>query len=86
MLKPICPKCQRFYRPKKNGTPFVEMKPRSGLSHPPGIEAPEMWETYKLWMGDLWECRGCGHELIVGTGNRPISQDFHPDFQMQIER
>jgi hypothetical protein len=19
-----------------------------------------MCEPYKLWMGDLWECRGCG--------------------------
>ena len=27
-MKPICVKCQRFYRPKKNGTSFVEMTRR----------------------------------------------------------
>jgi hypothetical protein len=85
-MKPICVKCQRFYRPKKNGTSFVEMKPRGGSAlAPPGVEAPGTCEPYKLWMGDLWECRGCGHELIVGTGQLPISQDFHPDFQKQIK-
>jgi hypothetical protein len=61
------------------------MKPRGGHSHPPGTAAPEMWEPYKLWMGDLWECRGCGHELIVGSGYQPISEDYWPDFLQQIE-
>jgi hypothetical protein len=83
-MKPICVKCRRFYRPKKNGTYFVEGKPRGGVRAPPGLEAPELWEHYKLWLGDLWECRGCGSEIIVGTGINPVSRDYMPDFEKDI--
>jgi hypothetical protein len=84
-MKPICVPCRRFYRPHRNGTYFVESKPIGGVTHPPGNEAPECWEPYKLWQGDLWKCMGCGHELIVGTGLLPISQDYMPGFKEDIE-
>lgn len=85
MPKPVCVPCRRFYRPHRNGTAFVEGKPKCG-SHLalPGLEAPDAWDKYKLWMGDLWRCQGCGHEIIVGCGFTPISEDFHPDFEEQI--
>ena len=84
-MKPICVKCERFYRPKKNGTPFVEMMPKSGFKRPEsGTTDRDAWEPYKLWHGDLWACQGCGHELIVGTGSAPISEHFRPDFTDQI--
>lgn len=85
MPKPICVPCRRFFRPHRNGRTFVEAKPKGGGMAPPGLEAPEAWEPYKLWMGDLWRCPGCGSEIIVGVGLEPISQDFHPDFEKQIE-
>jgi hypothetical protein len=85
MTKPICVPCRRFYRPHKNGTYFVEAKPRGGVSRAPsGNAAPELWEPYKLWLGDLWRCDGCGNEIIVGVGQQPVSQDFRPDFSLQI--
>ena len=73
-MKPICVKCRRFYRPKKNGTAFIEGMPIYGASVPAGLAAPELWQPYKLWMGDLWACPDCGSEIIVGTGVKPISE------------
>lgn len=80
MPKPACLKCQRFYRPKKNGFIWCEGMPKENHAEP-GISHPEKWEPYKIWSGDLWKCGGCGHELIVGSGYQPISVQHYPDFQ-----
>lgn len=80
-MKPICFPCQRFYRPKKNGFPFVEAMPAVGVDRPePGTAAPDHWTPYKLWVGDLWECQGCGHQAIVGVAHEPVSEHFRKDF------
>lgn len=78
-MKPICVPCQRFFRPVRNGFAFIESRPVENPA-PPGTAAPESWTPYKLWLGDKWRCRGCGAEIVVGTGVNPISQDFHKDF------
>lgn len=83
-MKPICVKCQRFYRPKKNGIAFVEGMPLERDARP-GIEDDHLWAPYKLWSGDLWFCPGCGHELISGVGGQ-ISEHYMPDFLQQVER
>lgn len=83
MLKPICCLCERFYRPKKNGTAFVEMMPRDHRAEP-GTSDRKSWTPYKLWRGDLWECKGCGHQIIVGAGVSPISEHYMPDFAVQV--
>lgn len=84
-MKPVCVKCERFYRPKKNGTAFVEMMPRGmRKAAAPGVSDRAAWKPYKLWMADLWICHGCGHELIVGAGNIPLAEHFHPDFGAQV--
>jgi hypothetical protein len=31
-------------------------------------------------MGDLWECRGCGAEIIVGVGADAIAEHYQPDY------
>jgi hypothetical protein len=51
-----------------------------------GTKAPYMWEPYKLWVGDLWRCPECSHEIVVGVSNRPLSERFHPDFNSLVER
>lgn len=85
-MKPICVKCQRFYRPKQNGVMFTEMMPIGGAGiNPPGTEAPEQWTPYKIWRGDLWHCLGCGHELISGVAYDPISEHYMPQFQETAE-
>ena len=80
MLKPICVKCARFYRPKRNGYNFTEGMP-VGTGTKPGHEMADRWKPYKRWSGDLWECLGCGHELLSGVGMQPIAIQHQPDFE-----
>jgi hypothetical protein len=68
-MKPICVKCKKFYRPKQNGFCFTEGQVGAG------------WAPYKAWMGDLWECNGCGHQLISGVGSRPLTEHYLHDFE-----
>lgn len=85
-MKPICVKCQRFYRIKKGGISFIEAMPANG-SHPkPGTSEPENWKPYKLWHADLWECQGCGHQQISGCGFEPISEHYKPEFAKQVQQ
>lgn len=83
MPKPACIKCQRFFRPKKNGYVLTEMKPTSYMAEP-GKQTPELWEPYKVWRCDLYECEGCGHQIAVGYGHDPSSQDYLPDFKEEV--
>lgn len=87
MPRPACLKCQRFYRVKKQGVAVIEGMP-NGLIHPapPGTEHPEAWKPYKLWFADLFECEGCGHQLIAGWGLQNHSEHYMPDFGEQVER
>lgn len=91
LVKPICVKCQCFYRPKHNGHYFTEMKPdnnRNGL-YPDeyrGTRHPEVWSPYKLWCGDLWECPDCFHELVVGVCGGPVSEHYKPEFEGMVVR
>ena len=82
MPKPACVKCQRFFRPKRNGQRVVESMPIGDA--PPGTEAPNMWEPYKLWVADLWECPGCGFELICGYGAYHMAERYEPDFAKKL--
>jgi hypothetical protein len=60
--------------------------PKGDTLAPAGTEAPDQWKPYKLWQGDLWKCRGCGAEIIVGVPHTPISEHFKSDFAQQVER
>lgn len=82
-MKPICVPCQRFYRPRKNGIAFVEGAPAVNGAEA-GTITPHLWRPYKLWYGDLWRCRGCGAQIVVGTGRRPIAEQHDPDFLARI--
>lgn len=85
-LKPICVKCQRFYRPEKNGFTFLEGMPIGGAGMvEPGTSEPENWEPYKLWRGDLWMCHGCNNTIVVGVGRDNITKHDLPDFKANVE-
>jgi hypothetical protein len=90
MLKPVCVSCQCFYRPHRNGYFFTEMMPNGPHHGPPedrrGTKAPELWQPYKLWVGDLWQCPECAHELVVGVIAGPIAEHYQPDFNSLVER
>ena len=85
MPKPVCPKCQRFMRPKTNGVAWVENMPTETSALPGRVESKK-WKPYKLWVGDLWSCIECGFEIIIGAPPEPISEHFRPDFAGMMER
>ena len=78
-MKPVCVPCERFYRPKENGFAFTEGMPREG-NPLPGKAQPDKWQPYKLWMGDLWECPDCGHQIVSGVGREPLAEHYEKDF------
>lgn len=82
-MKPICVPCQRFYRPTKNGTYFMEGMPKHNDAAP-GTAEPEQWQPYKLWSGDKWRCRGCGSEIIVGVGFVQVAEHYEPGFAEKV--
>lgn len=81
MPKPVCVKCQRFFKPKKIGVNLTENMPK-GNSSPPGLIAPEMWKPYKVWSGDLYVCSGCNTEILVGFGSSHLSEHYKEDFKI----
>ncbi len=79
-MKPICVKCQCFYRPERNGEIFVEGMPIAPMAKK-GRAEPEKWKPYKIWRGDLWKCPECGHEIISGVAFNPVSEHYMDDFK-----
>lgn len=78
-MKPICVKCQRFFKIERNGVRFIEAMPGNGNPVAGTFEAHN-WTPYKLWLGDLWKCPDCGAQTISGVGLQPISEHFHENF------
>ena len=85
MPKPVCVKCRRFFRPKTNGYAWVEGMPDPSDT-PPGTAHPEGWRPYKLWNSDLWECQGCGNQIIVGHTSTPIAEHYQDGFAGMVKR
>lgn len=79
-MKPICLKCQKFFKCTKNGVYFVEGMPVQAAA---GVV---IWKPYKLWAGDTWKCPGCGAEIISGVGARAIGEHFEPRFEDMLKR
>lgn len=84
-LKPVCVKCQRFYRMVKSGFYFIEGMPKETPAHAGNVE-PEKWKPYKLWVGDKWECLGCGGVLLSGFGSRPIAEHYQNNFDDLVKK
>lgn len=84
-LKPICVPCQRFFRCTKTGVYFTEGQPKQNGA-PPGTQAPEQWEPYKVWAGDEFTCQGCGAKVIVGFSQRPLTEHYEADFDKIQQR
>ena len=83
MIKPVCVKCQRFFRIKKNGRYALEMMPTHNEA-PPGTAEPGMWKPYKLWRADEWECRGCGATIMVGFAPQPGVEHYEEQFDIKM--
>lgn len=81
MPKPACVPCQRFFRPKRNGYYCTEMMPEHGAL--PGTLEPHRWHPYKIWAADLYECEGCGAQIVVGWSGGPLAVQHEPNFLSQ---
>lgn len=79
----ICVKCQRIYVVKKNAVAFEEGRVVHHLDLETNIDAT--LEPYKLWMGDLWACPSCGHEVIVGVPQHPLAVHYQPSYSDSVE-
>ena len=75
MPKPVCAKCQRFFRPLRNNVEVLENRPAENGAAP-GLEAPESWEPYKLWFADAWQCPGCGVVIVTGFARQPYWEHY----------
>ena len=52
----------------------------------PGTAQPDRWHPYKLWSADLWECEGCGAQILVGFGEAPIAEHYQDGFADRVVR
>jgi hypothetical protein len=77
-MKPICVACHRFFKPAKIGFYFTEGMPADGAK--PGLEDAARWTPYKVWVGDIYECAGCGTQIIVGAPPDRIAEHYESDF------
>jgi hypothetical protein len=50
-----------------------------------GLRKPEVWTEYKIWSGDMWECPDCQHQIVVGFGKEPVSEQHRTDFMRYME-
>jgi len=72
---------------KKQGFYFIEAFPKPGENRPAaGTQEPDKWRPYKVWVGDLWECKGCGTTILAGFGDGPIAEHYQPTFQETVRR
>ena len=57
--RPVCASCQVEMRPETNGVGVLDMAEFGPVS---------------LWDADLWKCPSCGHQIVAGFGDSPISR------------
>jgi len=74
-IRPVCIKCQKEYKVKKSGV-ITELMTTFG-----GKPA-----SFELYDSDLWECPGCGHQIIGGFGQKALAQHFEEDYQEVLKR
>lgn len=72
----VCVGCRRFLKIKKNDVSVEEGMPNGTGG----------WQPYKLWCADLYECPGCGFELITGFGREAVAEHFMKNYATWRER
>jgi hypothetical protein len=65
MIDKMCAKCHIELHCKQNGVYVMEY-------------AGQL--PYKLWEADLWDCPGCGAEIVVGFGSKPLAEHYQMAF------
>ena len=70
---------------KKAGYYFIEGMPTSNGAFS-GTDSPESWTPYKVWAGDLWECLGCGQQIVSGVGRHSLYEHYETWFAAAVAR
>ncbi len=84
MPAPVCVKCLKFMRPQKNGVTVEERMPVTNVGQP----EESQWAPYKLWEADLWWCKTCEFQIIVGWAKKPFAEhhdDNYHEYVCKIE-
>ena len=68
---PVCVKCARKMKPEKNSVTVC------GYYQ----DRPQ-----EIWNADLWKCRYCGYEVIIGFGYRPYTSIYEKDFERELKK
>jgi hypothetical protein len=76
MPGPVCVACGLFFKNRRNGVVIEERMP----------DGAGGWKSYKLWGADLKECEGCGTQIVVGFGIRPIAEHYEPGYAETVRR
>lgn len=61
---PVCATCKVDMKVEKTGVTFVEQVRQGDDARP-----------YKMWSVDMWTCRSCKAQVLVGFGKGPYA--FH---------
>ena len=84
----LCTKCSVKFKPCRSGVSVVEM-----FGRPP--------QPYKIWDADLWQCPGCGTQIVAGFASaatehyeqnfpdmltRVQEKGYHPDYERVGDR
>lgn len=70
-----CVPCRRFFKVKTVGVRFEE-----------GMPTADGWRSYKVWAGDLYECEGCGAQIVCGVPMQPLAEHYQPDYAAALAR
>ncbi len=75
-MRPVCVKCQRYFKIKRNGVVVEE-----GMPTPPLQDGKsDRWVPYKLYMADLYECERCKGQLAITSGHQ-FSEHFEESYR-----
>ena len=79
MHSPVCAKCRIEMKPVRNSVTFLT---KASYSAGGGVaEYP-----YAMSMGDIWGCKGCGAQVIIGWGSKPIARRHDKGFADLVEK
>lgn len=70
--RPVCVKCNIELMPERNGVTVVDWY-------------RENQEIYQLWDADLWKCRKCDMEIVVGFGGDPYARHDSTNCQEMVD-
>lgn len=73
MPKITCVQCEVDYKIVKSGNYVIDM-----FLDPP--------QSCKIQNGDRWECPVCGHQVVAGYAQMPLSEHYQDNFEQLLEQ